>query len=155
MALVEEECLVCGTPTKFLYREYNGFKIRPPRCLGCVMKFPPPGLIFAYQNLRNGRRWIPKYLHHQWAIIAQDKIGEDWFCLRCRKSLSSPGLGYPGTVACNKGTERTLKNVFWATLDMDVRCPKCRRRATLVKDKIAYKYKVTKKHFPFICEYCP
>ena len=150
-----EECIICGVETKFIYREYNGYKIRPPRCIGCIIKFPPSGLKFAFQELRNGRRWLPRYFHHQWAIIQQDKIGEDWLCLRCKKSVSSPGLGYPGTVSCRKGTEKTLKGVIWAHVNLDPRCPKCRKRMSLVKDKIAYQYKISKSFFPFVCEYCP
>jgi len=144
-------CIICNTETKFLYHEYNQFKIRPPRCLGCILRFPPKGFVPHYKTIPAAER-RQHYKHHQWAIIQQDETGEDWLCLRCRKYLSSPGLGYPSSVSCNRGTEKTLRNVFWADLDLEVLCPKCRRPATLVEDKLAYKYKISKKHFPFMCQ---
>jgi len=144
-------CEVCGIETKFLYHEYDQFKIRPPRCLGCILRFPPVGFIPHYKTVRNRLR--EKFKYHQWAIIEQDDIGEDWICLRCKKYLSSPGLGYPTSVSCMRGTEKALRNVFWADIGIDVVCPKCRRPAELVKDKVAYRYKISRKFFPFMCQY--
>lgn len=152
----EQVCIVCNLPTKFIYRQYDDFKVRPPRCLGCFLKFPPDGFIpYAAREFKRTRRWIPPYKHHLWAIISQDRTGEDWFCLYCKKNLSSPLLGYPITVDCRRGSEKTLRGVVWAHINLDPRCPKCRRHMSLVKDKIAYKYRVGKTFFPYICEWCP
>jgi len=144
-------CAICGTETKFLYHEYNQFKLRPPRCLGCIIRFPPRGFVPHYKTA--AKKPYIKYKHHQWAIVQQDEIGEDWLCLRCHKYLSSPGLGYPTSVSCNKGTDKTLRNVFWADKGIDVVCPRCRRPADLVEDKVAYRYKIGKRFYPYVCQY--
>jgi hypothetical protein len=142
-------CMICGAETKFLYHEYDQFKIRPPRCLGCILRFPPKGFVPRYK-MRLGPR--EKFKYHQWAVVQQDEIGENWLCLRCEKFLSSPGLGYPTNVSCMKGTEKTLRNVFWADVGIDIVCPRCRRPAILVEDSIAYKYKIVKRFFPYVCQ---
>jgi len=142
-------CVICGTETKFLYHEYNQFKLRPPRCLGCILKFPPPGFVPHYRI----KKPVMKYRHHQWAVIQQDDIGEDWLCLRCKKFLSSPGLGYPSSVACNRGTDKTLRNVFWADKGLNVVCPKCRRPADIVEGKVVDRYKLGKRFSAYVCQY--
>ena len=142
-------CVICGTETKFLYHEYNQFKLRPPRCLGCILKFPPPGFVPHYRI----KKPVTKYRHHQWAVIQQDDIGEDWLCLRCKKFLSSPGLGYPSSVACNRGTDKTLRNVFWADRGLNVVCPKCRRPADIVEGKVIDRYKLGKRFSAYVCQY--
>jgi hypothetical protein len=148
------KCIICTVETKYVLTEYQDVKIRPPRCLSCIIRFQPKGVSFSYQENRRYKRWMPKYLHHQWAIVAQDSIGEDWVCLHCRRTLFSPGLGIPNTISCSKGTAKTLKSIFWADVALSPVCPVCRQTAELVKDPLAYKYKRGKRFFPFICTNC-
>jgi len=149
-------CQMCGKNAFVLMKEYQGVKIKPRRCLGCVLKFPPKGVInYANEFLRT-RPWLAaRERYHQWGLVAQTSTTEVWTCLHCKSTLRSPKLGIPSSRGCPSGVTFRHRRTFWAhNRLLGVRCPLCDGRASLLRAPRILEARPSSKFFPWTCHDC-
>lgn len=151
-----ETCRVCGKPCFMQITEYQGIRIKPKRCLGCVIKFPPKGVTFNYNEFLRKRPWIARQeRYHQWGLVAQTLREDVWTCVHCRSTLHSPKLGIPSSRGCPEGVAERTRRTFWAHNRISrVICPLCDGRATLLRAPRLMERRPSSKFFPWTCRTC-
>ena len=149
-------CTVCGRPCFILLTYYQGIKVRPKRCLGCIIKFPPAGVTLVYNEYLRKRNWIAKrQRYHQWGLMAQTTTEDVWTCVHCKSTLRSPKLGIPAASGCPEGVTERFRRTFWAHNRIpSVRCPICDRRASLLRAPRLMEGRPSSKFFPWTCKSC-
>lgn len=151
-----ETCTVCSRPCFILLTHYQGIRVRPKRCLGCVIRFPPEGVTFGYRDYLNKHPWIKRAeRYHQWGLMAQTPREDVWTCVHCKSTLRSPKLGIPASRGCPKGIAERFGRTFWAHNRVpSVRCPLCDRRASLLRAPRLMERRPSTKFFPWTCKSC-
>lgn len=149
-------CKICGKSAFILLKKYQGLDIKPRRCLGCVLKFPPKGLVTQYNEFLRTRPWLKEREHyHQWGLISQTITIDVWTCLHCRTTLRSPKLGIPSSRGCTQGVTIRNRRTFWAHNRISgVRCPLCDKRATLLRVPRLLEERPSSKFFAWTCRDC-
>jgi len=149
-------CAVCGKPCFILLSYYQGIRVRPKRCLGCIIKFPPQGVTLVYNEYLRKRTWIAKrQRYHQWGLMAQTTTEDVWTCVHCKSTLRSPKLGIPASGGCPEGITERFRRTFWAHNRIpSVRCPLCDRRASLLRAPRLMERRPSSKFFPWTCKSC-
>jgi rubrerythrin len=149
-------CKVCSKPCFILLTWYDGVRIKPKRCLGCVIKFPPQGVTFTYNDYIRRHPWLSsRERYHQWGLMAQTLREDVWTCLHCKSTLRSPKLGIPSSRGCPKGVAERLRRAFWAHNRVpSVRCPLCDERASLLRAPRLMERRPSSKFFPWTCRAC-
>jgi hypothetical protein len=149
-------CVVCGRPCFILLTYYQGIKVTPKRCLGCIIKFPPQGVTLAYNEYLRKRTWIAKrQRYHQWGLMAQTTREDVWTCVHCKSTLRSPKLGIPSASGCPEGIGERHRRTFWAHNRIPrVRCPLCDGRASLLRAPRLMERRPSSKFFPWTCRTC-
>jgi hypothetical protein len=149
-------CNVCSRPCFILLTRYQGIRIKPARCLGCVIKFPPEGVLLTYNDFTRKRPWLArKKRYHQWGLMAQTPRAEVWTCLHCKSTLHSPKLGIPASFGCPEGIMERFGRTFWAHNRIpSVRCPLCDGRASLLRAPRLMERRPSSKFFPWTCKSC-
>jgi hypothetical protein len=149
-------CGVCGKPCFILLTYYQGIRVKPKRCLGCVVKFPPRGVILSFDDYTKKRPWLQRrQRYHQWGLMAQTPREDVWTCLHCKSTLRSPKLGIPKSLGCPQGVAERLRRTFWAHNRIpSIRCPLCNRRASLLRAPRIMERRPSSKFFPWTCRTC-
>jgi len=149
-------CPICNKYCFILMTRYNGVRVKPKRCLGCIIKFPPRGVTFSYNDYLRKRPWLRKTeRYHQWGLMAQTLREDVWTCVHCSTTLRSPKLGIPSSRGCAQGVTERLKRTFWAHNRIpSVRCPLCDGRATLLRAPRLMEGRPSSKFFPWTCRTC-
>lgn len=149
-------CKVCSRPCFILLTQYQGIKVKPKRCLGCIIKFPPEGVALTYNDYTRKRPWLKrKQRYHQWGLMAQTTREDLWACVHCKSTLRSPKLGIPSSIGCPEGIMERFRGTFWAHNRVpSVRCPLCDGRASLLRTAWAMERRPTSKFFPWTCRSC-
>jgi hypothetical protein len=149
-------CKVCNRPCFILLTHYQGIRVTPKRCLGCVIKFPPDGVALTYNDYTRKRPWIQrKQRYHQWGLMAQTAREDVWTCVHCGTTLRSPKLGIPSSAGCPEGVAQRLRGTFWAHNRLpSVECPLCDGRASLLRVPRIMERRPSSKFFPWTCKSC-
>ena len=149
-------CGVCGKPCFILLTYYQGIKIKPKRCLGCVVKFPPRGVVLSFDDYTRKHPWLRRQeRYHQWGLLAQTPREDVWTCVHCRSTLRSPKLGIPSSRGCSQGVAEIVRRAFWAHNRIpSPKCPLCDERATLLRAPRLMEERPTPKFFPWTCRDC-
>jgi hypothetical protein len=149
-------CAICGKNAFILLKEYQGVTIKPKRCLGCVLKFPPEGITTQYNDFIRLRPWLKSLeRYHQWGLIGQTNSQDVWTCLHCSTTLRSPKLGVPASRGCVRGVDFRPRKTFWAHIRIShVQCPLCDERAILVRAPRLLESRPSSKFFPWTCREC-
>jgi hypothetical protein len=149
-------CKVCSRPCFILLTHYQGVKVRPRRCLGCVIKFPPEGVFLSYNDYTKRRPWLARRKrYHQWGLMAQTVREDVWTCVHCKSTLHSPKLGIPSSHGCPQGVAQRIKRAFWAHNRVpSVKCPLCDGGASLLRAPRVLEDRPTSKFFPWTCRSC-
>lgn len=147
-------CPVCNKPCFILLTHYQHARVKPNRCLGCVIKFPPDGVSLTYNEFARKRPWI-KRRYHQWGLLAQTTREDVWTCVHCKSTLRSPKLGIPASLGCPEGIMDRLRGAFWAHNRISgIRCPLCDGRASLLRTPRLMERRPSSKFFPWTCKSC-
>ena len=149
-------CPICSKPCFIVMTRYQGVKIKPGRCLGCVIRFPPRGVTFTFDDYVRKRPWLKRTIkYHQWGLMAQTPTEDVWTCLHCKSVLHSPKLGIPAARGCHAGITQNHRRTFWAHNRIpSVRCPLCARRASLLRVPRLLEVRPSSKFFPWTCRTC-
>lgn len=149
-------CPVCSKACFILVTRYQHVRIKPARCLGCVIKFPPEGVTFNFNEFLRKRPWIARQQkYHQWGLMAQTVREDVWTCVHCKSTLRSPKLGIPSSRGCPQGVTERLGRTFWAHNRIPrVRCPLCDGRASLLRAPRLLERRPSSKFFPWTCKSC-
>lgn len=151
---MSETCAICSRPCFMLLTRYQDIRVKPKRCLGCILKFPPKGIQFVYGAYLKQRPWITQR-YHQWGLVAQTVTQDVWTCVHCKSTLRSPKLGIPSSRGCTQGVTVRHRRTFWAHNRIpSVRCPLCDRRATLLRVPRLLEERPSSKFFPWTCRAC-
>ena len=149
-------CKVCSKACFILLTHYQGIRVKPKRCLGCVIKFPPEGVTFTYNDYIRRRPWLKRReRYHQWGLVAQTLREDVWLCVHCRSTLRSPKLGIPSSRGCPQGVAEIIRRAFWAhNRILGPKCPLCDRRASLLRAPRLMEGRPSTKFFPWTCRDC-
>jgi hypothetical protein len=146
-------CTLCLTERKFVFGRYRGVKLDPPRCMACIVSFPPKGI-----NHNNERKtYLSRIKHdpHFWVLTLQTHCFGHWFCGFCRLYRISPGPGVPRRDGCIASFTKVSFGVFWALSSLQmVKCPRCFKSAYLAKEKLYYAQRPSRRYFPYYCLKC-
>jgi hypothetical protein len=148
-------CPACNKDRFIIYRRYQGKKIKPPRCLNCIMVFPPNGIVSTGREYLTLRPWV-KVLNHGWTIIKQTSKEEVWYCPYCRQSIMSKKQGVPSYAGCQFGRKfRPTRQWFVDLLRCSVvLCPLCDRKADIVTLKRVIVKRPRPNYWPYTCGSC-
>lgn len=149
-------CQVCKADKFLVYRKYQGQKVNPPRCLGCIIRFPPPGVELVTNNSGDFKTYlrIIKHKYHTWVLIRQTDKLDVWKCPRCGQILFSPKLGIPYSLGCVHGTDHLFRKGFWASVKLQPQCPLCDKKTEIITIPRLLKRRPGKTYFPHTCVRC-
>ena len=149
-----EPCPICTRQVFILLKKYQGVRVKPKRCLGCILKFPPKGMKFGYTEYLRAHPWI-RSGYHQWGLVSQTLAQDVWTCVHCKSTLRSPKLGIPSSRGCTAGVSFRHSRTFWAHNRVsNVRCPLCDGRASLLRAPRIIQERPSSKFFPWTCREC-
>jgi hypothetical protein len=148
-------CQVCKTERFLVYKRYQDRKLDTPRCIGCIIRFPPPGveLVTNSKEDKTYLKMVRKY--HTWALIRQTDKLDIWKCPRCGLVLFSPKLGLPYSLGCISGTDYLFKKGFWADVKIKKpQCPLCDMDSEIMVVPRILKHRPGRIYFPYSCPEC-
>lgn len=150
-------CPKCKQERFIIYRRYQGIKIKPARCINCIVRFPPRGVVNTGQEYLRYKPWIAsRVLNHAWTLIAQTKKIDIWFCPFCRQSIRSKKEGTPSYAGCKSGQEFRPRIQWYVDILRltAVLCPLCNEPADVVTLRRVIVKRPRKNYWPYTCSKC-